>query len=203
MNSRIIPLSPDGQGGRGLPPEDLSDLPQAKVVEGVVPAHGFVGYTDPTGRYAVGVAEYEAGTIEIDSWPMEKELLFDSKQPALEPELRGEKLFKVEDFVLTATVVGCYIDDVRVQPLADTWVGNIGDDDGTLYNFADWKTASSEDANSIDDDPTFVNAGADSFQLQLGSPCIEAGFTVGLTRDYAGTVVAQGDSVDIGAYEYE
>ncbi len=72
MTFRIIPLSPDGPEGNGLPPEDLSELPQAKVVEGVVPAHGYVGYTDPTGRYAAGVAEYEAGTIELDSWPMDE-----------------------------------------------------------------------------------------------------------------------------------
>lgn len=60
MNSRIIPLPPEGPEGKGLAPKDLSDLPQAKLIEGVAPAHGYAGYTDPPGRYAAGVSEYEA-----------------------------------------------------------------------------------------------------------------------------------------------
>ena len=50
-----------------------------------------------------------------------------------------------------------------------------------------------------DPDPLFVSAGTD-FDLQAGSPCINAGTDVGLTRDYAGHIVAA--LPDIGAYEH-
>jgi hypothetical protein len=47
--------------------------------------------------------------------------------------------------------------------------------------------------------PLFAAAG--DFKLQSGSPCIEAGTNVGLTRDYAGNQVPQGSAPEIGAYE--
>lgn len=71
---------------------------------------------------------------------------------------------------------------------------------GTDYRtFADWKTNSGQDADSLNSDPEFVNAGTD-FHLQ-SSPCIDAGVEVGLTKDYEGTSRPQGSAPDIGAYE--
>lgn len=52
------------------------------------------------------------------------------------------------------------------------WQGVASDD------FADWKSDSSGDANSISSDPLFTNAGADDFTLQATSPCIDAGVRI-------------------------
>ncbi len=49
---------------------------------------------------------------------------------------------------------------------------------GTDYNFADWKTNSSQDGNSISQDPLFSNAGgvdAEDYDLQATSPCAATG----------------------------
>ncbi len=72
MGRRIVALCADGPDGRGLPAEDLSSLPQAKLVEGVTPARGYEGYAESSGRYTVGVSEYEAGTIELEAWPVDE-----------------------------------------------------------------------------------------------------------------------------------
>jgi uncharacterized repeat protein (TIGR02543 family) len=50
--------------------------------------------------------------------------------------------------------------------------------------------------------PYFVNAGSHDFHLTSSSACINAGTSVGLTRDFDGTAVPQGGTPDIGAYEY-
>ena len=74
---------------------------------------------------------------------------------------------------------------------------------GTDYStFADWKTASSQDAHSVNADPLFTNPATSDFTLQALSPCINAGVDVGLTRDYEGTLVPQGAAPDMGAYEF-
>jgi hypothetical protein len=57
-------------------------------------------------------------------------------------------------------------------------------------------------AGDVTTDPLFVNAAGGNFRLQVTSPCRDTGTNLGLTRDYAGTVVPQGSGVDMGAYEY-
>ena len=75
---------------------------------------------------------------------------------------------------------------------------------GTDYNFADWKTNSNQDANSpTPGTPLFVDSANNNFSLQSTSPCIDAGTDVGLTKDFAGIAVPQGERVDIGAFEYK
>lgn len=54
---------------------------------------------------------------------------------------------------------------------------------GTSYNFADYKTASSQDAHSLNAAPLFVNAGTGDFHLQAGSPCIDAGVVIAGIND--------------------
>ena len=74
---------------------------------------------------------------------------------------------------------------------------------GTSYNFADWQTNSSQDANSINSDPLLANAGgttAADYKITSGSPCKNAGVDVGLLTDYFG--VAVGDPPEIGFSEY-
>jgi hypothetical protein len=74
------------------------------------------------------------------------------------------------------------------------------DTEYTKSQFAAYKTASSQDANSpTPTDPLFSIAGSD-FHIQSISPCIDAGVDVDLTEDYEGRPV--GASPDIGAYEY-
>ncbi len=73
---------------------------------------------------------------------------------------------------------------------------------GFHYGLTLWKIVSSQDRNSIDPDPQFVNAAGRDFHLQSSSPGINAGATIGLTADLSGTSVPQGNSIDMGAYEY-
>jgi hypothetical protein len=64
---------------------------------------------------------------------------------------------------------------------------------------ATWRTATGEDANAISADPLFVNKASD-WRLQSGSPCINAGVSVGLTHDLLGHPIT--GNPDIGCYEY-
>lgn len=74
---------------------------------------------------------------------------------------------------------------------------------GVAYDtFADWKTASSQDANSDLDNPDMTDPANQDFTLQSVSPCRDAGTDVGLTRDYAAVSVPQETNPAIGAYEY-
>ncbi|MFA6422237.1 MAG: right-handed parallel beta-helix repeat-containing protein [Candidatus Buchananbacteria bacterium] len=78
-------------------------------------------------------------------------------------------------------------------------------------NWYFWNTAggSSLDAwnllegvvTDLNSNPVFVNAPLD-FTLQASSDAIDAGTNVGLTSDYAGTVIPKGLTFDIGAYEF-
>ena len=68
------------------------------------------------------------------------------------------------------------------------------------YNFANWKSRSSQDVHSIDQDPLFIDASNGNFHLQFNSLCINKGTDVGLTEDMEGNPVDY--APDIGAYEY-
>ncbi|MHA1873407.1 MAG: choice-of-anchor Q domain-containing protein [Candidatus Heimdallarchaeaceae archaeon] len=57
--------------------------------------------------------------------------------------------------------------------------------------------------NNISSNPLFVDATHGNFNLQARSPCIDMGTYTGLTKDYAGNIVPQGEGVDIGAFEYQ
>jgi len=61
--------------------------------------------------------------------------------------------------------------------------------DGSSYDFEDWQTNSSQDANSLITDPHMIDPANGDFTLQFGSPCIDAGVDVGLTEDYVGNPV--------------
>ncbi|MEP7308717.1 MAG: right-handed parallel beta-helix repeat-containing protein [Acidobacteriota bacterium] len=52
-------------------------------------------------------------------------------------------------------------------------------------------------------DPLFVNGSANNFQLQAGSPAVNAGTNLStVTTDFAGVSRPQGAAADIGAFEY-
>lgn len=65
-----------------------------------------------------------------------------------------------------------------------------------------YKTATGEDMHSIGSDPLFVNPTAEDFSLKTGSPCIDRGLDLALTRDFAGRTVPVNGRPDIGALEY-
>jgi hypothetical protein len=51
--------------------------------------------------------------------------------------------------------------------------------------------------------PNFVNAGADDFNLQSDSPAIDQGSVLSWTLDLDGETVPSGDGPDMGGYEYD
>lgn len=65
-----------------------------------------------------------------------------------------------------------------------------------------WENAYGGSTNSVAADPLFKNIDAVEFGLRLNSPCIDAGQNVGLSSDFANNHVPQGESADIGAFEY-
>lgn len=71
--------------------------------------------------------------------------------------------------------------------------------DGTDYNWADWKTQSGGDANSINSDPNMIDPANNNFRLLMASLCINAGTDVSFTIDYEGKGIRH--APDIGAHE--
>ena len=75
----------------------------------------------------------------------------------------------------------------------------------TSYTLGQWqgKTGldSGNDANSLGTDPNLVDIANGDFHLSETSPCIDTGASVGLTEDFDGVAIPQGDAPDIGAYE--
>jgi len=74
----------------------------------------------------------------------------------------------------------------------------------TVYiktNFAGWKQASAQDANSLTGDPRFTNPASANFVLQSGSLCVDKACPLGITCDIAGTALPQGAAADMGSYE--
>ncbi len=68
------------------------------------------------------------------------------------------------------------------------------------YSFAGSDIINDNIENAIATNPLFVDAGAANFQLQSGSPAINAGIDVGLGKDFRGWSIV--GLPDIGAYEY-
>ncbi len=72
---------------------------------------------------------------------------------------------------------------------------------GVMRTLPEWKIASGQDANSINSDPLIVNVQTADFSLQAGSPCINAGTSVGLTMDRLRHPIV--GPPDFGAYEWQ
>jgi len=83
--------------------------------------------------------------------------------------------------------------DAVVDPVAYDLDGD------TFYTLADWVTAKSQEANSIDSAHLMTDPANDDFTLNPHSPCINAGADVGLTEDYQGLKIRH--APDIGAHE--
>lgn len=74
------------------------------------------------------------------------------------------------------------------------------------YSFTEWQALSRPncifDPNSLTLDPLFADPENGDFRLQSNSPAIDNGTDIGLTLDFAGNSIPQGNGTDIGAYEY-
>jgi hypothetical protein len=72
------------------------------------------------------------------------------------------------------------------------------------FAVAEVSTGGTDGGGLVREDPLFTNEASSpaDFELQSGSPCIDAGKTIAaVTVDFAGTSRPQGSAYDIGAYE--
>lgn len=73
---------------------------------------------------------------------------------------------------------------------------------GSNYTtLAAYQSASSQDANSSEQDPLFADAAGGDYSLQGTSPAIDAGTTVSYTKDITGQTLYLNSGFDAGAYE--
>ena len=80
---------------------------------------------------------------------------------------------------------------------ATRWSAN-----GSLYpTLSSWRGVVSDEENSMTSNALLTNPSVFDFSLQSGSPAINAGANVDLTRDYNGNLIV--GLPDIGAFEYQ
>lgn len=72
---------------------------------------------------------------------------------------------------------------------------------GVNHDFYSWSQATSQDSNSLIDDPLFQNAGSGDYHLTDISPAINNGVTNGFAEDYDGNPII--GLPDMGVYEYQ
>jgi parallel beta-helix repeat protein len=115
------------------------------------------------------------------------------------------------NLVADATVYGLNIENVTCIAECDyncwyvatgTVYARIGATSYHFDDFAAYKAATGFDTNSVWANPNITSAVTPDFNLQAGSPCINAGVALGFSADYTGKSVPQGAAPDIGAYEY-
>lgn len=95
------------------------------------------------------------------------------------------------------------VDDITLSNNNYYFDTELGDWKGSIKtSLMDWNTVSG-DTNSIAQDPCFSDPDNNILTLRSDSPCIDAGSDVGLSKDYAGTPIFKGGTVDIGAFEYK
>ena len=79
--------------------------------------------------------------------------------------------------------------------------GQLTADHNLLYDASQNYSASNFPGDILNKNPLFVDASADNYRLQSGSPAIDAGANVGVTVDLTGNSRPQGAAPDLGAYE--
>jgi hypothetical protein len=88
--------------------------------------------------------------------------------------------------------------------IVSSTTGTITENYNNIYGFGSTAVSGfTLGANSLTDDPKFVNASSGDFSLQDISPAIDAGMDLGYTVDFAGGNVFNGLAPEMGAFEYE
>jgi hypothetical protein len=72
----------------------------------------------------------------------------------------------------------------------------------TMAQFAQYREEQGKEPHSIVADPRFKSLVGHDFHLLKGSPCIRAGWSVGLRTDFEGNLIPLGVAPDIGALQY-
>jgi hypothetical protein len=83
--------------------------------------------------------------------------------------------------------------------------GNILRWQGAVYTIEQlqiFQQAEQQDLRSFSEDPLWMDADSGDFSLRAASPCVDRGSNVSLNRDFTGSRLPKGLSVDIGAFEY-
>ncbi|MGA2192855.1 MAG: right-handed parallel beta-helix repeat-containing protein [Nitrospirota bacterium] len=91
-------------------------------------------------------------------------------------------------------------DYTQIKSDYNCWYGNANDIqwNGSNYSLAQCKANTTNDAHSIGTNPSFVNAAARNYQLNSGSPCVDAGTPQTLFNTNMAGIVRS--AWDIGAY---
>jgi hypothetical protein len=157
--------------------------------------HASTIYNNTCVRNKHGMVFGPGSTIhEVSGVTAKNNIFADCKRAAMEinEEVGGDYLNNTLDY-------NCYsVDTGDPQYLGEF----LYEDPRVAHTFAEWKAYTSWDAHSLFTDPLFTDAPANDFTIPVVSPCREAGTDVGLTQDYIGTSIPQGNEFDIGAYEY-
>ncbi len=121
--------------------------------------------------------------------------------------IKNNIVYATQSWALAVSIQGILTDNPGINYSNNLWYkevsGNWYFDGSEGSSLTTWNTKSFVvgDRDRFGN-PNFVNAPGADFHLQPTSPAINAGTNVGLTRDYAGTLVPQGPLPDIGAYEH-
>lgn len=93
----------------------------------------------------------------------------------------------------------------EISVATDVSPKNVIVENNLLYNYkADADDSEVTGSNFVEGDPLFVNPAAADFHLKAGSPAIDKGSATNApATDFDGTARPQGQSIDIGAFEYK
>jgi hypothetical protein len=113
---------------------------------------------------------------------------------------RAPVLFNVGRANSGNTMVNCIVSDVTDYKTGSRPLDMSFDH----CDFYDNGFAAPAGTGIIEENPLFVNANGGEFNLQQGSPCIDAGVTdTSAAFDFEGTRRPEGEGYDIGAFEYK
>ncbi|HEW78650.1 MAG TPA: hypothetical protein ENH34_01600, partial [Phycisphaerales bacterium] len=72
----------------------------------------------------------------------------------------------------------------------------------TMAQFANYQSATGQDASSIAANPVFVDLAGGNYRLQDSSPCIDTALNTGQTEDFDYNPIIPAGSPDMGAFEW-
>jgi hypothetical protein len=165
--------------------------------------YNIVYNTLATGRSGIVLAEYVGGSVynntiyNMDESPIYLYSYDSGANVLIKNNIMSVSQAYTYGIRVTDDVAGKFTSDYNIAN--ETYFGYI--QTGGAKSLADWRTATSQDANSQLADPLFITAGS-NFHLTSTSPAIDKGANVSLTSDYDGRTVPYNTVQDIGALEY-